>query len=335
MSLVRSSRMRVFLIWSAVAACVGLMLAGAGVWAWWSLVGQYQPKVVRRETAEVQRLLDAAPWMSDGAGGEPVYVVGYRDAAALRRFQREEQPRLRAAGADVRVIVFARPDRDGAPQSTAAERATAAELWLSRDWTLYRRWLSTPARNWTAAGLPSADADPVRAEALAAGRGFVARLTDRLKGSGVEARYPLILWRDREGRLKACACSDARSWAALADDLPRAAPEVLAEAPPIPAAPTPSPPPATALPYPLLPTPEGPIPREAVPVEPVAPPPVSAPVPRVMPRPESRPEARPARPAPTQPRPRATPPSRPRAEPERKGPRRPPEAKRQDDSTFF
>lgn len=318
--------MRVFLIWSAVAACVGLMLAGAGVWAWWSLSGQYQPKVVRRDAAEVQRLLDAAPWMSDGAGGEPIYVVGYRDAAALRRFQREMHPQLSAAGADVRVLVFARPDRDGAPQSTAAERATAAELWLSRDWTLYRRWLSTPARNWTAAGLPSTDADPVRAEALAAARGFVDRLTGRLKTSGVEARYPLILWRDREDRLKACACSDARSWAALGDDLPEAPPPVA----PMPEAPSPSP--STALPYPVLPAPDGLAP-DAAPAPPVGPaaPPVSTPVPRVLPRPE--PPA--ARPAPVQPRPRATAPTRPRAEPERKGPRRPPEAKRDDESTFF
>lgn len=321
--------MRVFLIWSAVAACVGLMLAGAGVWAWWSLTGQYQPKVVRRYAAEVQRLLDVAPWMSDGGGGEPIYVVGYRDSAALRRFQREQQPRLRAAGADVRVLVFARPNRDGAPQSTTAERATAAELWLSRDWALYRRWLSTPARNWTAAGLPSADADPVRAEALAAARGFVARLTGRLKASGVEARYPLILWRDRGGRLKACACSDARSWTALGDDLPDAPPSVS----PMPEAPPASPPPSTALPYPVLPAPDGLAPgvAPATPATPSALPPVSAPVPRVLPRAEPTP----ARPGPTQPRPRATAPTRPRAEPPRKGPRRPPEAKRDDDSTFF
>ncbi len=30
-------------------------------------------------------------------------------------------------------------------QSTAAERATVAEIWLSRDWTLYERWTATPA----------------------------------------------------------------------------------------------------------------------------------------------------------------------------------------------
>ncbi|WP_262422545.1 hypothetical protein [Brevundimonas denitrificans] len=33
------------------------------------------------------------------------------------------------------------------------------------------------------------------------------------------AGYPLILWRDREGYLKACACSDPRSWAFIRDDL--------------------------------------------------------------------------------------------------------------------
>lgn len=319
--------MRLFLIWSAVAACVGLMLAGAGVWAWWSLSGQYQPQVIRRDAGEIQRLLDAAPWMSDGAGGEPVYVVGYRDAAALRRFQREEQPRLRAAGADVRVIVFARPDRDGAPLSTAAERATAAELWLSRDWALYRRWLSSPARNWTAAGLPSADTAPVRAEALSAGRRFVERLTRRLRASGVDARYPLIIWRDPEGRLMACACSDARSWPALDDVLP----ETPAPAAPMPEPTPPAPAPSKALPYPDLQPPEGFTPPETPsPNAPETPPPVSTPVPRVLPRPEPAP----ASPAPDRPRPRATP-SRPRVEPARKAPRRPPVAKRDDESTFY
>ena len=44
-----------------------------------------------------------------------------------------------------------------------------------------------------------------------AGRDFVARLTADLKEAGLQTRYPLVIWRDREGFMKACACSDALS----------------------------------------------------------------------------------------------------------------------------
>jgi hypothetical protein len=52
-----------------------------------------------------------------------------------------------------------------------------------------------------------------------AGRDFVARLTEDLKEAGLQTRYPLVIWRDREGFMKACACTDSRSWAFIRDDL--------------------------------------------------------------------------------------------------------------------
>ena len=45
-----------------------------------------------------------------------------------------------------------------------------------------------------------------------AGRQFDARLTELLKDAGIQITYPLILWRDRDGFLKACGCAD--SWLA-------------------------------------------------------------------------------------------------------------------------
>src|SRR5690606_28274664 len=143
-----------FFVWSALAALIGLILAGVGYWAYWTYYARFQPVTVTRNQAEIQRLLDEASWVSAGGGGEPLYIIGYRDSLAMQTYEREEAPKLRAAGVEVRLIVFARPDREGLAQSTAAERATVAELWLTRDWTLYQRWTATPARNWTAAGIP-------------------------------------------------------------------------------------------------------------------------------------------------------------------------------------
>lgn len=211
--------MRRILVWSALAALLGLVIALSGIWAYWNFYARYQPVTITRGQAEIQALLDEASWVSAGGGGEPVYVVTYRDSASGRRYEAEEFAKLRAGGAEPRVIVFARADREGLPQSTEAERATIAEIWLNRDWDLYARWTATPIRNWTAAGLPPADGNLARTAVVEASREFVDRLGGLLQEAGVPNGYPIVLWRDREGFLKACACSSDRSWAFIRDDL--------------------------------------------------------------------------------------------------------------------
>ena len=307
--------MRRFFVWSALAAVIGLILAGGAYWAYWTYYARFQPVTVTRNQGEIQRLLDEASWVSAGGGGEPLYIIGYRDSAALQRYEREEVPKLRAAGIEARIIVFARPDREGLAQSTAAERATIAELWLTRDWTLYQRWTATPVRNWTAAGIPAADGNLARGAVVEASRAFVARLTADLGEAGLQARYPLVIWRDREGFMKACACTDSRSWAFIRDDLD--APDRLD--PPTPAPGDPLAPQVypgdgspESLPYPTLP--------------PIAPADGSTPAPAPGGTPGGTPGTTPGA-APT-PRP-APAPARPPAE------RKAPEPKKSDDTTFF
>jgi hypothetical protein len=148
-----------------------------------------------------------------------------------------------------------------------------------------------------------------------ASRQFTTRLNDLLRDAGVPTGYPLVIWRDREGFLKACACSDSRSWVFVRDDV--GAPDDLSSpTPPDPVDVAPgSPPPAgaegapQALPYPNL----GPIP----PLQDGGP---SAPG-------EARPPATTAQPSR---------PSAPRTEPTRPTtPTSPPQPSQQDDTTFF
>ncbi|CAN7352902.1 hypothetical protein [Brevundimonas sp. LjRoot202] len=290
--------MRRFFVWSALAALIGLVLAIGAFWAYQHFYARFQPVTVTRNQTAIQRLLDESSWLSAGGGGEPLYIIGYRDSAAMQRYEREEAPKLRAAGIEVRIVVFARADHEGLAQSTAAERATVAELWLTRDWTRYQRWTATPSNNWTAAGIPAADGSLARTAVVDAGRQFAARLGDELRGTGLQTRYPLVIWRDREGYMKACACSDSRSWVFIRDDLD--APDSVA---PAGVAPDGALPPAGypgdgagSLPYPTLP----PIP----PAE-------------TQPAPDAAPTPAPARPA--------APPA----------PRRAPQAKKTEDTIFF
>ena len=295
--------MRRLLIWSALAALIGLILAGVGYWAYWNFYSRFQPVTISRDQAQIQQLLDEASWVSGGGGGEPLYIVGYRDSASTQRYEREEVAKLRAAGVEARVILFARADREGLVQSTAPERATIAELWLTRDWSLYQRWTATPAGAWTAVGIPAADGNLARSAVVDASRQFDERLTALLKEAGVQITYPLILWRDRDGFLKACGCADSRSWTFIRDDLN--APDRVGQAEPVDALPpaeatpgdgTPAATDPSALPYPALP---------AIP-------------PAAGQAPSTSPNNRAPAPAPA--------PSAPRAAPE---------AKKQDDTTFF
>jgi hypothetical protein len=323
--------MRRFLIWSGLAVVIGLVLAIGGYLAYDHFYARFQPVTITRNQGEIQRLLDESSWVSSGAGGDqPLYIIGYRDSAPTRAYEQQEAEKLRAGGVDVRVILFARPDKEGAPQSTPAERATLAELWLTRDWGLYQRWTATPSKDWTAAGIPLADGNLARSAVVEAGRQFMSRFDALMRDAGVKPTFPLVIWRDREGFLKACACADSRSWAFIRDDLdaPEAVEAAPALAPEVPMTPAPAVQPGVqpqvqGLPYPTLP----PIPPTAGQTTPTPAPTPAAPT--------QTPSAAPARPAPSNTATsRPVPQTSPRPAPRQNSPRqtRPPA---QEDTQFY
>lgn len=252
-------RLRRFLLFSLLAVVLGALVAGGGYWAYWNYYARWRPVTIVKDQAEIQKLLEAAGAVAPQRTGAWLYMISYRACAPCARYQREEFPKLAEANVDTRVIVFARPDREGVSQSTAAERATVAELWINRDWNLYLNWMAQPRQAWTAPGVRPSDGDIARTAVVDASRQFVDKLTPLLKGNGLGGEYPLLIWRDRDGYLKACACADRRSYAFIRHDLgvadetpslislprPDPAPAPLTEpepaAPAAPAAPRPAP----------------------------------------------------------------------------------------------
>ncbi len=208
-----------FLFFSLVAVILGGLIAGGGYWAYWNFYERFRPVTIAKNQVEIQRLLDEGDWVSPHRSGPAMYLVGYRDCSDCIGYQRDEFPKLAAANVDTRVIVFARPDHEGLSQSTAAERATIAEIWIDRDWELYRRWMSTSHKDWTASDLKPADRDFARTAVVNASRDYVTQLSGLLKGAGIEDSYPIMIWRDRDGFLKACNCTDERSYHFIRTDL--------------------------------------------------------------------------------------------------------------------
>lgn len=179
-------------------------LAAVGGWAFWNYDLRWRPKTVTRHQAEIVRLLESSGWASPGLKGKRLYVIAYRDCPACNRLQAETFADLNAKDVDTRLIMVARRDLNGAHGSTAVERATVAQIWLTHDWRLLQRWEATPG--WEAPGVPPADGDMARTAVIEAGRKMVDDLTPLMKANGVKFAYPLLVWWDADGRMRACAC---------------------------------------------------------------------------------------------------------------------------------
>jgi hypothetical protein len=118
------------------------------------------------------------------------------------RYQQEEFGKLQGAGVDTRVIVIARPDVNGQSKSTAAERATVAELWVNRSWGLFQKWSAAGPETWAASGIPAADGDVARSAVVEVGRDAVDKLQPLLKANGIAFAYPVMIWWAKDGTFK-------------------------------------------------------------------------------------------------------------------------------------
>jgi hypothetical protein len=193
-------------------------LAGAAGWAFWNYDLRWRPKTVTRHQAEIVRLLESSGWASPGLQGKRLYVIAYADCPACGRLEAETFPKLAAKNVDTRLIMVARRDRNGVRNSSAAERATVAQIWLTHDWRLLQRWQAAPAA-WAAQGIPRADGDMARSAVVEAGRRMVDDLTPLMKANGVKFAYPLLVWWDDKGRMRACACERPETYRFVLKDL--------------------------------------------------------------------------------------------------------------------
>jgi len=212
-------QLRRFLMFSLLAVVLGASVAGGGYWAYWNFYARWRPVTITKNQADIQKLLFASGAVSPQRTGPWLYMITYRACAECARYQREEFPKLAEANVDTRVIIFARPDKEGLSQSSGPERATVAELWINRDWNLYLQWMAVPRQQWSAPGVRPADGDIARTAVVDASRQFTDRIGPYLKANGLGSEYPVLIWRDREGYLKACACADRRSYAFIRHDL--------------------------------------------------------------------------------------------------------------------
>ncbi|HWA62083.1 MAG TPA: hypothetical protein VG939_11955 [Caulobacteraceae bacterium] len=203
--------MRRWKVWLAAVAVLVVIVGGLG--AWWALDLRWRPHTIGKRQAEIAALLKGSGYVSPHLTGPTLYMVSYRTCSDCIAFVAEEFPKLHKAGVDTRVIMIARADKNGQAHSTPAERATVAELWLNRSWPLFEAWSKVnPPTAWTAPGVPPADGDMARTAVIEAGRKLVADLVPLLKDNGVTLAYPTLIWWDKDGTMRGCACENARTW---------------------------------------------------------------------------------------------------------------------------
>ena len=209
--------MKRFRLWASLVLIAVVVLGGLA--AWWNFDLRWRPHTITRNQGEIARLLEGAGWVSPGQTGPKLYVVSYRSCTDCIRFKAEEFPKLQAAGVDTRVIEIARADLNGVSKSTAAERATVAELWLNRSWKLMETWDAVPVDAWTAPGVPPADGDMARTAVVEAGRKLVVDLKPLLKANGINFAYPTLIWWTKDGKMRGCACERRETYKYLRQEL--------------------------------------------------------------------------------------------------------------------
>lgn len=189
-----------------------IALVGGGYYWLWSVDLRWRPKTIAKNQVEIAKILEQSGWVSPGAKGPKLYMVSYRTCTDCIRFEKTEFPKLHAAGVDTRVIMIARADKNGVERSTPPERATVAELWANRSWTLHEAWTAGNPDLWQATGIPPADGDLGRTALIEASRKLVTDLTPLVKKDGINFAYPLLVWWDKDGRMRGCACEKEETY---------------------------------------------------------------------------------------------------------------------------
>lgn len=202
--------MRNWRLWGSVIVLAAVI--AAGVWALWNFELKWRPKTITKHQAEIAAILQSSGWVSPGLKGKPLYMISFRSCPDCIRFTQEQFPALHEKGVDTRVIEVARKNYNGLPKSTPVERATVAQLWITRDWKLLEAWEAVPVDAWKAPGIPPADADAARTAVVESGRVMVDKLTPLLKDNGVNFAYPLLVWWDDKGRMRSCACEKRETY---------------------------------------------------------------------------------------------------------------------------
>ncbi len=199
-----------------------LLIAGGGLYGWWALDLRWRPHTITKHQAEIAQLLQRSGWVSPGLKGPALYEIGFRSCEDCVRLRLEEFPKLQKAGVDTRVIMVARRDYNGVSKSTPAERSTVAELWANRSWPLLEQWETVPPAAWTAAGIKPADDDAARSAVVEQSRLLVEQIRPLLAANGVDNdgfRYPTLVWWDKQGRMRACACEKRPSYRFVRQEL--------------------------------------------------------------------------------------------------------------------
>ncbi len=200
-------------LWGALILAV--LVVGGGLYGWWALDLRWRPHTITKHQAEITALLQRSGWVSPGLKGPVLYEVGFRSCEDCVRLRLEEFPRYHRVGVDTRVILVARRDRNGLSKSTPVERSTVAELWANRSWALLEAWENVPPAAWTAPGITPADTDAGRSAIVEQSRQLVDQLTPLLKDNGIDRdgfRYPTLIWWDKQGRMRGCACEKRPSY---------------------------------------------------------------------------------------------------------------------------
>ena len=196
--------MKTFRRW--LTGLVVLAVIGGGVWAWWNFDLRWRPHKITKHQGEITKLLEQSGWVSPGLQGPKLYMISFRSCPDCILFVTEQFPKLHTAGVDTREIMVARADADGMAHSTPAERATVAELWVNRRWSLLQAWYAIPPDAWKAPGVAPADGDTGRTAVVEASRKTVTDLKPLLKDNGINFAYPLLVWWTRDGEMHGCAC---------------------------------------------------------------------------------------------------------------------------------